>query len=281
MKNIMMVLTLWAVFWNLENFFDWTSEGPGRSDYEFSAEGKRHWTKSRFYAKSNAIAKTLLEISDSCGEVPSILGFAEVENAFAVKSVLGSAPLHKMNFRYIHYDSPDRRGIDCALCYRGMEKLSCGAAPVLDSAGNVLRTRSLLWAVFRDTSGDTLAVIVNHHPSKVGNSGANGRTLAWARLRDLCDSLEGTGVGRILAMGDFNDDVWKNGGEGTIKYHGRWEKIDGCFYRGMTVGEKVWQGKNLLEKDPRFGGMKPRRTYSGLKYKGGVSDHLPVVFTLQ
>ena len=36
----------------------------------------------------------------------------------------------------------------------------------------------------------------------------------------------------------------------------------------------------LLEEDDRYGGMTPKRTYHGWKYKGGFSDHLPICLDL-
>ena len=42
--------------------------------------------------------------------------------------------------------------------------------------------------------------------------------------------------------------------------------------------EEVFADPLLLEEDKAFGGTKPRRTFVGLRYTGGVSDHLPVVF---
>ena len=40
--------SLVVMFWNLENFFDYTDGGGGESDREFSSSGSRHWTKKRF-----------------------------------------------------------------------------------------------------------------------------------------------------------------------------------------------------------------------------------------
>ena len=140
-----------------------------------------------------------------------------------------------------------------------------------DSAGGVLPTRDILLAEF-----DRLAVLVNHHPSQIGGK-AERRELAQARLRALTDSLHAAGVARTLAVGDFNEDLW--GGPGTIKYNGKWEKIDGGFAEGFSrVREEVFTDPVLLERDKSFGGMKPRRTFVGPRYTGGVSDHLPVVF---
>ena len=142
---------------------------------------------------------------------------------------------------------------------------------------------------------DSLAILVNHHPSKVGSAGGAGRSVAMARMDALVDSLARAGCRRILCVGDFNDDVWRNGADpgvvrsgraqpgndGTIKYNGEWEKIDGCFYRGPGAAEEtVLAFPFLLEEDRAYGGVKPRRTYSGPRWKGGVSDHLPICVSI-
>jgi len=254
--------SLLVVFWNLENFFDYHSENK-----------PQYWTKGRFQAKCDAVAKTLLRIADRYGRLPDAVGFAEVENAFVLRQLTRETALRKLDYRIVHYDSPDHRGIDCALLCRSSTLPVRASAPkhVPDSAGGVLPTRDILLAEF-----DRLAILVNHHPSQIGGK-AERRELAQARLRALTDSLHAAGMARTLAVGDFNEDLW--GGPGTIKYNGKWEKIDGGFAEGFPrVREEVFADPVLLEPDKAFGGSKPRRTFVGPRYTGGVSDHLPVVF---
>ena len=253
--------SLVVVFWNVENFFS----------YDTGYEPSRHWNRKRFEAKCNGIAKVLFKIADGCGRFPDAVGFAEVENCDVLKRLIGLTPLRKLDYGIIHFDSPDRRGIDCALLYRRSSLKLCEAVAghLYDADGNVVATRDILLARF-----DSLSVLVNHHPSKLGDGAESLRGTAMARLRELCDSVGG----RWLAVGDFNDDVWHNGGKGTIKYNGRWEKIDGCFSYGFSdCREEVFADPSLLVKDSSFGGMKPRRCYVGPRYQGGISDHLPIV----
>ena len=264
-----------VVFWNLENFFDWRPDGVSGSEMDFSAGGVRHWTRKRFYAKCYGISKVLMMIADSEGRVPDIVGFAEVENAFVLRQLVSSTVLRKLDYKVVHFDSPDHRGIDCGLIFRKatMNMLESSTKHIYDSSGAVMATRDILLVRF-----DSLAVLVNHHPSKVG--GAEGRrTLAMDRMNALCDSLQRAGCQNVLCIGDFNEDQWHTGRHGTIKYNGEWEKIDGCFERGnISVEEQVCDFPCLLEEDRKWGGNKPRRTYSGLRWNGGLSDHLPVVF---
>ena len=72
-------------------------------------------------------------------------------------------------------------------------------------------------------------------------------------------------------------------GAATLKYNGHWEKIDGYFAFGLPVEveESVFADASLLEPDRNFGGMKPRRSFLGPRYLGGVSDHLPLVLLVK
>ena len=102
-------------------------------------------------------------------------------------------------------------------------------------------------------------------------------------MENLADSLLKQGSGGVLCIGDFNDDLWTKrdklpDNQGTIKFNSKWEKIDGFFcYGQIEAQEKVFDAPYLLEKDKKWGGLKPRRTFIGPRYNAGVSDHLPIV----
>ena len=288
------ILAIIIYFWNVENFF-----APG----EFAGHA---WSKTRFYTKCNAVAKTLLLSADELGALPDVVGLAEVGDASVLKGLIGATPLRKLDYSFVHFDSPDRRGIDCAMLYRRSRFRLLNSKPchLYDSTGAVMRTRDILLVVLETRSGgsldgaapegrpDTLAVLVNHHPSKVGSASGERRGLAMSRLRFLADSLQAAGISRIIAVGDFNDEVVPAAGvaiggregsypanpPGTIKFQGKWEKIDGCpLLEGLRAEERIFAPPCLLERDS-YGGEKPRRTFSGPRYLGGVSDHLPVMW---
>jgi len=265
--------SLVVVFWNVENFFDHRS--PHRPQY---------WTKRRFYAKCAAVSKVLFLVSERFGgRMPDVVGLAEVENEFVLKSLLSSTLLRKEGYKTLHFDSPDHRGIDCALLYRPSSvRLSEGfPVHVRSSDGEVLPTRDILVSVF-----DSLAVTVNHHPSRIGGKDEMRRR-AFAAMTRTADSLlneSGGQIKRVLSMGDFNEDLWKAApkGIGTIKYNGKWEQIDGYFAYGepFKVKMEIFSPKELLTEDRSFGGLRPLRTFLGPRYAGGVSDHLPIVLVL-
>lgn len=255
--------SLLVVFWNLENHFDYRSEGK-----------PQYLTKKRFYAKSGAFSKIILSIAQDHGRLPDAIGLCEIENRFAVRSLVTSTLLAKLDYRILHFESPDHRGIDCALLYRGSRMKLQNAFPrhIIDSTGSIVETRDILVAQF-----EGIDILVNHHPSQIGGK-VDRRALAQQTLKTLFDSLRTEGSERVLAIGDFNEQLWPQSSQGTLKYNGRWEKIDGYFAAGkLEVGESVYNHPSLLTEDSKFGGHKPLRTFVGPRYQGGVSDHLPLV----
>ena len=264
--------SLLVVSWNVENFLDPRADSTGR------------YTTRRFRSKCNAISKTLLLIAGQYGRMPDAVALMEVGDRYVLERLVRDTPLRKLDYAIVHYDSPDRRGIDCALLYRRSTMMLLRSAPIhlFDSSGALMRTRDILLAEF-----EGLDILVNHHPSKVGADSERRRAVAMARMRELMDSLDNSRHRRpVLAVGDFNDDIWPHNGprpaaEGTIKYNGAWEKIDGYFARGgLTVRESVFSHESLSEPDRSFGGTKPRRCFSGPRWLGGISDHYPVVLQI-
>lgn len=269
---------LLVVFWNVENFFD--PESPQRPKY---------WTRKRFYTKCDAIAKILLLISEQYGRHPDIIGLAEVENRRVLNALRSSTVLRKLGYEIVQFESADRRGIDCALLYR-RERLSLRSskpAHIYDSLAQLIPTRDILLAEFEE-----LSVLVNHHPSKIGGK-SERRQLAMKRMTQLADSLCQFSRMPVLAVGDFNEHLWDCGGidikgsretgaaQGTIKFNGSWEKIDGYFAFGeIAVNESIFAHPLLLCEDRAFGGLKPRRSFVGPRYNAGISDHLPVVLVV-
>lgn len=99
-------------------------------------------------------------------------------------------------------------------------------------------------------------------------------------------------TGRIKSSGLYNLSTgWMNKETGTLKYQSQWFVFDQFIVsgslliseNGYTTGQQLAAiGKLpfLLEKDERYGGEKPSRTYTGFKYNGGFSDHLPILLKL-
>ena len=288
-----------VAFWNVENYFE---------------------NQPHFRDKTRGIAKVVLSLADSAGCPPSVVGLCEVENEACMKALVRTPALRKYGYRYVHYDSPDHRGIDCALLWRGRPPIRSRAVPIRDTSGFVLPTRSLLVVEF-----DSLAVVVCHLPSKRGGSpeASRRRLLALCTLAAVCDSLatsdsggfypqklaetsifpqsgEKMGVNLavhrpIVVVGDFNDtrtalsdsimrplrELTAFGAPGTIKFQGEWEQIDRAFVSpGLDATLRIAALPFLMEPDKKHGGVKPRRTFIGPRHNAGLSDHLPIIVSI-
>ena len=275
------------MFWNVENFF-----AP-------QADGERHWGRKKFRAKCQTVAKTLLWAASEQGGLPDIIGLAEVENAFVLRQLIQTTSLRKLDYKVVHFESPDPRGIDVALLYRSSRLRLESAKPchLYQADSTILPTRDILLAQFRRPGGE-IAVLVNHHPSKYGGVSASGprRKIAVERLRQLADSLTAAGWKHLVAMGDFNDtpdnplyqrlsptlvnlaEPLQRQGKGSIKYDGQWELIDLFFISEslLPAQMEILQVPFLQTPDTGHAGTKPLRTYSGPRYLGGASDHCPI-----
>ena len=297
--------SLLVMFWNVENFFDHMDQGTGESDKEFSSYGARHWTKRKFQAKCDDIAKSVLWIGDQYDRMPDIIGLAEVENRGVLWKLLNNTLLRKYDYKIVHFDSGDRRGIDVALLYRGtVFRKSSHSLTVPVVNGVEMTTRDMLHVCLEDIMGQKINMIVCHHPSKYGGvkESSSRRNAAMLALKGLCDSLEVADYGvPIVAMGDFNDTpdgeqfrlldgVLVNESEylfvegyGTIRYQGVWELIDMFMVSAELESRSemdILQIPFLMTYEKKYPGMKPLRTYSGPRYVGGVSDHCPIVLCI-
>lgn len=293
MKEILLLLVM---FWNVENYFD-TYDNPSTSDEEFTPTGDNRWSWKRFEKKRDDIAKTLLLAADEYGEMPGIIGLAEVENRFVLDQLLEETPLARAGYKYIHKDSPDSRGIDVALLYRE-EKFMPLETKYIEAS---FPTRDVLYTKGVADGKDTLHIMVNHWPSKRGNESSSGKKREYVSLmvsRTVDSILRTAPSANIIVMGDFNDTPDSGplqnlgqltnlaqkakGAEGTYKYQHEWSIIDQILVSENMIGHtgkkmEIFAPESLFTEDAAYMGIKPKRTYSGPRYLGGVSDHLPVL----
>lgn len=83
----------------------------------------------------------------------------------------------------------------------------------------------------------------------------------------------------------------RKSGYGSYKYRGEWGLLDHLIVSGrlLNASGQVYTNESkahvarfpfLLTDDEKYGGVQPYRTYNGMKYQGGYSDHLPVYVDL-
>lgn len=312
-----------VAFWNMENFFDPFVDST-RTYNEYTENGGQHWTASRFYRKCNNLYKAILSFS---GNRPfGIMGVCEIENDYVLNALFGLTPLKRFNYRWVHYEGPDRRGIDPAIVYsKDLFQLVCSrAVPYRCPNKPDQVSRDILYAKFFGFHQDTLHCFVNHWPSKYSGEleTVEARNCAAAIVRYQVDSiLNAVPDAKIIIMGDFNDtpdapciqqvlgarhpsasldeeplvNLFANssdlGFKGTLKYRDSWMIFDQIIVsKSLINNDSVYCTSSdaqiihedfLLQEDPTYHGQKLNRTYVGLKYNGGFSDHLPVVLLLR
>jgi len=193
-------------FYNVENLFD-TEKDSVKNDGDFTPEGFYHWTNKRFYKKINDIAKVFLSING--WEPPDIIGLAEIENANVLKKLCYTTGLKEYHYRYVHFDSPDSRGVDVALLYRKnrVEITESYPVSVVFPFEPASKNRDLLY-VKAVIAIDTLHLFVNHWTSRFGGAGVTipKRNYYAQLLRAKADSLLHLNPNaNIIIMGDFND----------------------------------------------------------------------------
>ena len=97
-----------VMFYNCENFFD-VEDDPEKNDEEYTPDGEKHWTKQRFYTKRAQIAKVITAIGG--WTPPDIVGLCEVESRYVIESLVNSSNLRRFEYKFLHKESPDSRGI--------------------------------------------------------------------------------------------------------------------------------------------------------------------------
>lgn len=195
------------MFYNVENLFH-PSDDSLTADEDFTPTGSYHWTYKKYYKKVSMIGKVIVALG--VGDPPWLVGLAEIENEQVLKDLCYRSPLRKFGYRYVHYNSPDRRGVDVALLYRDscVRVLRSRKIPVVFPFDTHARNRDILYVVVQFPSGDSLNLLVNHWTSRYGGYAATvpKRNYYATVVRSLVDSLLSENPrAKVLITGDFND----------------------------------------------------------------------------
>jgi hypothetical protein len=198
-------------FYNLENLFD-TINDPSINDEASPMMELKSNRSFVYWDKIDKLASTIAQIGlDKANTSPAIIGVSEVENLNVLEDLVKSKHLIKKGYGIIHYDSPDKRGIDVALLY---QKRYFKPAHHEVFNPNIYRdnfkvyTRDqLLVSGYLDD--ELIHIIVNHWPSRSGGE-AKSRPLrekaAYQNLKIFNKIRTQDPNAKIITMGDFNDD---------------------------------------------------------------------------
>ncbi len=201
-------------FYNVENLFD-TLDTPKIRDAEYTPEGDKKWNTEKYNEKIKHLSVVIHQIGKMGGmQSPDILGLCEVENRGVVEDLSQHPLLENSNYKIVHYDSPDKRGIDVALLYKPSTFVvqHSEAIPFTSQTPpnreKPYFTRDILYVKGKFHENE-VHIFVNHWPSRAGGEKRSrpGRNHAAKLLRHKVDSIQTkNNMANIVIMGDFNDD---------------------------------------------------------------------------
>ncbi|MFE3869572.1 endonuclease/exonuclease/phosphatase family protein [Flavobacterium sp. LS2P90] len=224
-----------VAFYNFENLFD-TINDPITNDEEWTPNGMQRWTSKKYRHKLENLSRVLAEIGSSENpDSPTFIGGSEIENRGVLEDLIKQPKLINKDYGIIHFDSPDKRGIDVALLYqkKQFQPTSFSNIPLyvyrndtkskeiakiesdektddvlqISTQNHRIYTRDqLLVTGFLD--GEEINIIVNHWPSRSGGEKKTSpfREVAGALNRKIIDSLQRINPNaKVITLGDLND----------------------------------------------------------------------------
>lgn len=268
-------------FYNLENLFDAEDDPDNRGDDEYTPGGALGWTPDKYRKKLNNMGYAISQLArEHCPFGPVVLGVAEVENRSVLEDLVATRAMSDMNYNIVHYDSPDRRGIDVALLYNPglFQVISSKIYPYRLADDSLYRTRDQL-LVSGTMAGENVHIIVAHWPSRYGGARSSRlREHAASIARHIIDSLhQDDSNAKVIFMGDLNDDpndvsvrvvldarkkqdqvkkgglynpmwqIWEKG-VGSLAYQGQWNLFDQIIISETLLGKdrstlKFWRAE--------------------------------------
>ncbi len=305
-----------VAFYNLENLFD-VFDDKHTHDEDFLPHGKKQWTVKRYTKKTRKLGYVISRIGRKTAKThPAIVGLAEVENKLVIDDLLNSKHLKDKPYDFVHYDSPDERGIDVAMIFDTtvfeVVHSEVFALDLFDEDGSRDYTRDILM-VKGVLNGEMVYIIVNHWPSRRQGveESEPARMLASSKVLEIMSLITNQDKNaKVIIMGDFNDgplnnsikqlvnkaDVYnpmeklKSLVRGSLSHKRQWNLFDQILFttnffeyrKGHHSFSKadIFDREFLRQFKGRYRGN-PFRTFVGRRYKGGFSDHFPVFVHLK
>ncbi len=303
-------------FYNIENLFD-IENNPLTNDDDFLPTSAKRWTPKRYQKKLLKLGTVISKIGEEDRAIaPVIVGLAEVENSNVLSDLVKSKNLINEDYSYIHYDSPDERGVDVALLYKSdifkVENSEPFTVYLQNELGEQDYTRDIL-LVQGKLNNENLNIIVNHWSSRrEGEKETEFKRIAGANVvNSIIKKLKKEDSNaKTIVMGDFNDNpnndsialmekesnlynpfktVWSRE-KGSLSYNFQWNLFDQILFSTNFFDVKnstlsfasadVFNSKFLAQSHGKYKGQ-PFRTFVGKKFKGGYSDHFPVYIQLK
>lgn len=282
-------------FYNLENLFD-TIIDPDTLKIlqdEFTPKGKNKWTTPKYKEKLENMARVVSELgTDVTPDGVAILGVAEVENRLVLEDLVKQESIKDRNYQIVHYDSPDKRGIDVGLLYNPnyFKNVTSKSFTLKIPNDTNFYTRDQL-LVSGDLHGERIHLIVAHWPSRRGGEKRSKpmRIEAAQLARSIIDSLQNDNPNtKVFFMGDLNDDPVDESVQLHLKAVGNQElttsgklfnPFESFYKKGIgTLGyNDAWNlFDQIIISEPFLGA-----DYSTLKYYKAVVYNKPYLKTAE
>ena len=235
-------------FYNVENLFDTVNDSLFFDD-EMTPDGNYNWTLERYRIKITHIAEVISKIGQSITQTcPDIVGLCEVENLNVIKDLINHPFLRAYDFKIIHYDSPDERGIDVALIYKSNRFIPISFKShrllIFNDSNQRDFTRDQL-VVEGFLEDEAFYIIVNHWPSRSGGvTRSQPYRKAAARLnRRIIDSVLRLNLdAKIIIMGDLNDNPYDSSITNTLTSSDRQNEESPALFNPMQSLYKKGEG---------------------------------------
>ncbi len=232
------------MFYNVENFFD-TIDDPNVNDDEFTPNGSNKWTQPKYDKKLKNVERVIYSLSQACGAYPSVIGFSEVEVRSVLEDIAATPKLLPAGYNVVHYDSPERRGVDVAFLYRPdkFQLEGSRAVKVVIPQRPDFKTRDIL-TMWGSMDNEPFFFMVMHWSSRWGGAKQSEflRVANAMQVKSIADSVSFTNPRtKIVIMGDMNDDPTDKSmykvlkAKGDIKVLGH-DELYNPFYSMLKMG---------------------------------------------
>jgi hypothetical protein len=242
-------------FYNLENLFD-IYDDPTINDEEWLPGGPRAWSEAKYQKKLTNLSRVLAEIGTGENKnSPVIMGVSEVENRKVLEDLVKQPTLVGKDYGIVHYDSPDRRGIDVGLLYQKKHFKPTSSANIplyiysdpepqkkkdkdddddktddetkVEKGSRRIYTRDQL-LVTGLLDGEEISILVVHWPSRSGGEKKSSplREAAARLTRKITDSLYNVNPdAKVIILGDLNDGSFNKSVKVEIGAKGKKEQV--------------------------------------------------------
>lgn len=227
-------------FYNVENLFD-TIRDPNIYDEEWTPKGAQSWSSEKYSEKINNLSRVISQIgTEENKNAPTLLGVAEIENRTVLEDLTNSKLLKKYDYGIVHFESPDKRGIDVGLLYqkKHFSPTNTSSHPLYiydQSKTNKYTGKKGVRIYTRDQllvtgllDGEEIHILVNHWPSRSGGEKRSSpfREAAATLNKKIIDSLYSLQPdAKIITMGDMNDGPYNKSIKKVLGAIGDKEKV--------------------------------------------------------